>query len=382
MKITNVEAVRLLVPLQHQWVCASMSMADRTVIIVKVHTSDGIVGLGDAFHAHLPRPEAIPVIVDTVLKPLLVGEDPLQIEALFRKMKKGIRYLGNAGLCAIAGVDIALWDILGKSVGAPVYRLLGGGSEPPRMEPYVGSQTLGWREMNELPALVEEAKSYVDAGYRALKFRGGRGLPDRHEDVEGFRALRKEFGDAIRIMADVNKGYSPLGLEIMAREYERFNVFWMEDPIEMSAEDAPERYAALAAAVSVPVAIGGNIFGTEPLRKLIDAGFRDIVKMDASSGGGITEIVKMSHMANAWGLKWSPVTHEPLGQLATLHAMAAAAPNLVSGMYVEWDPGWPLEELFTDPPRFEGGTIVLPKGPGLGTDLKEKFVAKYRVDHF
>jgi len=382
MQITNVEALRLLVPLEHEWVCASMSMADRTVVIVKVHTSEGIIGLGDAFHAHLPRPEAIPVIVETVLKPLLVGEDPLQIEALLRKMRKGIRYLGNAGLCAIAGVDIALWDILGKKLGAPVYQLLGGGAKAPRMEPYVGSQTLGWRELNELPQLIEEAKSYVDKGYRALKFRGGRGLPERREDVEGFRALRDAFGDKIQIMADVNKGYSPLGMEIMAKEYERYNIFWMEDPIEVSAEDAPERFAALAEKIAVPVAVGGNLFGCEPLRKLIDAGFRDIVKMDASSGGGITEIVKMSHIAAAWGLKWAPVTHEPLGQLATLHAMAAAAPNLVSGMFVEWDPGWPLDELFTNPPRFEDGSIVLSTAPGLGTELKQDFVDKYKVDHF
>lgn len=382
MQIKDVEALRLLVPLEHKWTCASMSMADRTVIVVKVHTTDGITGLGDAFHAHLPRPEAIPVIVETVLKPLLVGEDPRQIEVLLQKMHKGIRYLGDAGLAAIAGVDIALWDILGKTLGAPIYQLLGGGIKPPRMEPYVGSQTLGWRELNELPELVAEATSYVEQGYCALKFRGGRGLPDRREDVEGFRALRDAFGDKIRIMVDVNKGYSLLGVDLMAKEFERYNIFWMEDPIEFSAESAPEQFAALAAKVGVPVAVGGNLFGCDPLRKLIDAGFRDIVKMDASSAGGITEIVKMGHIAGTWGLKWAPVTHEPLGQLATLHAMAAASPALTRGMYVEWDPGWPLEEFLTNPPRFEGGSIVLSDAPGLGTELNEKFVDKYRVQHF
>lgn len=382
MTIKDVEAIRLLVPLEREWKCASFSMTDRTVIVVKVHTTDGITGLGDAYHAHLPRPEAIPVIVDTILKPLVVGEDPFAIEPLWQKMYRGIRHLGSAGLGAIAGVDIALWDILGKAHKAPIYRLLGGGARPPRLEPYVGSQTLAWRELDELDDLVAEARSYVAQGYPALKLRGGRGLPDRREDVESLRALREALGDQVRLMVDVNNGYSLRSARLMAREFERFNVFWMEDPIEPSAENSPEQYAALARTAGVPIAVGGNLFGRYRLRQLISAGGVDIVKMDASTSGGISEMVKMSHIASAWNIKWAPVTHEPLGQLATLHAMAAAAPETVKGMYVEWDPGWPLEAFMKTPPRFEHGAITVPDGPGLGTELNEDFVRRYRRDHF
>jgi L-alanine-DL-glutamate epimerase-like enolase superfamily enzyme len=356
-------------------------MTDRTVILVKVYTDEGIVGFGDAYHAHLTRPEPIPVIIETVLKPVLVGEDPRNIEGLFAKMSRAIRHLGSGGLGAISGVDIALWDILGKIYGAPVHALLGS-ALPARMEPYVGSQTMGWKDLDKLDELVEEAESYVKRGFRALKLRGGRGLPERREDVEAFRVLREAFGDSIEIMVDVNNGYTRTGAEIMAREYEKYNIFWMEDPISGTAGKSPSEYAALAAKIAVPVAAGGNLFGTNDLRRLIDAGGVDIVKMDASSGGGISEIVKMAHAASMFGMKWAPVTHEPLGQLATLHVMAAAPLSLTGGMFVEWDPGWPLEKFLTDPPRFENGEIKLSGKPGLGTELKEDFINHYRVDHF
>lgn len=381
MKITDVEAIRMLVPLEHAWQCASFTMTERTVITVKIHTDQGIIGFGDAYHAHLPRPEPMAVIVETVLRPLLVGEDPRNIERLYSKMLAGIRHLGSAGLGAISGIDIALWDILGKYYNAPVHALLGA-STPAHMEPYVGSQTMGWKSLDNLDELVEEARSYVALGYKALKFRGGRGLPDRREDVEGFRVLREAFGGSIKIMVDVNNGYTRQGAELMAREYEKYDIFWMEDPIGGTAGESPQAYASLAAAISVPVAAGGNLFGTADLRRLIEAGGVDIVKMDASSAGGISEIVKMTHLASAFGMKWAPVTHEPFGQLATLHVMAAASPSLIEGMYVEWDPGWPLEKFLTDPPRFEGGELKLSSKPGLGTDIHDDFLEAHRVDHF
>jgi L-alanine-DL-glutamate epimerase-like enolase superfamily enzyme len=373
MKIMDVEAVRLLVPLEHAWQCASFRMTERTVVVVKVHTDEGIIGLGDAYHSHLARPEPVAAIVETVLKPVLIGENPGDIERLFAEMTKTIRHLGSGGLGAIAGVDIALWDILGKVCNAPVHALLGAAT-PARMEPYVGSQTMGWKDLDKLGELVEEARAYVGQGYRALKLRGGRGLPDQREDVEAFRVLREAFGDSIAIMVDVNNGYTRQGAEIMAKEYERYNIFWMEDPITGTGGKSPREYASLATAITVPVAAGGNLFGTGDLRRLIEAGGVDIVKMDASSGGGISEILKMTHLASVFGMRWAPVTHEPLGMLATLHVMAAATPSLTAGMFVEWDPGWPLEKFLTDPPRFQDGVIALSTKPGLGTDLHEDFV--------
>lgn len=382
MKITDVEVIRLKVPLKEPWVSASLTMIERTVLVTKVYTDEGIIGLGDAYHAHVHRPEPMAAIVETVLKPVLIGEDPFKIEVLWRKMYKAMRHLGAAGIGAMSGVDIALWDILGKSLNAPIYKLLGGGAVPPRMEPYVGSQTMSWRKLDELPDLVAEAESYVKRGYKTLKVRGGRGLPDRQEDVAAFRALRDAFGNDIRIVVDVNNGYTLKGAKVMAEHFVKYNIAWMEDPILVSAERAPETYAALSAAINVPLAIGGNLFGRDPLRKVISAGGIDIVKMDASSAGGISEIVKMSHLAEAWNMKWAPVTHEPLGQLATLHAMAAASPILTDGMCVEWDPNWPLADFLTHPPRFEDGTIVLHDGPGLGTDIKPSFIEQFGVEHF
>jgi L-alanine-DL-glutamate epimerase-like enolase superfamily enzyme len=378
VKIERVEAIRLNVPLDRSWQCAAFTMTERTVVLVRVHTDSEIVGLGDAFHLHLPDPTVVANIVESVLNPLLIGENPLAIQRLWHKMHSGIMHLGSAGIGAIAGVDIALWDILGKFHDAPIYRLLGG-EDGTTIRPYVGSQTLGWRDLDSLDELVDEALDYVRRGYQALKVRGGRGLPERREDLESIRRVREAVGDDVKLLVDVNGGYSMTTARVMARVLSEYNLFWLEDPIEQGADEAPEKYAELARVSEVPIAVGGNLFGRNPLRKLISAGGVDIVKPDSSTAGGITELLKMVHMTSAWGMKWAPVTHEPVGMLATLHALAAAPPETVNGMFVEWDPDWPLGDFLTKPPRFEDGVIVLPDGPGLGTDIKESFLERYQV---
>lgn len=370
MKVTNVETIALSIPHPegHQWFKGEISSTGWDLLIVRVHTDEGISGIGEAYH--LKNPHAVVATVDHTMTPLVIGRDPLDTEQIWQDLFLRSTQLGPAAIAAIAGIDTALWDIKGKALGLPVYKLLGG-AHLREIPLYAGGHVLGWQPLDKLDTLVEEASRYVNVGYRALKMRGGRGLPARG-DIESGRALRAAFGDKIDLLVDVNGEFGGFtAAERMARELESLDLYWFEDPFRYSTHYHNEEMARLARECNVPIATGGNMFARFSLKRLIEHGGIDYVMANVSKSGGPTEIRKMISLIETWGLKYSPHCDGGLNAMANFHLFASAPPQTTLNVYHEFDPVYPYDQIFTHPPEIRDGKGILSDRPGFGTDLIE-----------
>ena len=379
MRITSVRTLLISEALDEPWQMGLGTAYKGDEVLVVVDTDEGVTGLGASYHAHTPH--AISSIIDSKLAPLVVGESPLQIQALWEKMFFGTIHLGGGAAQALAGIDIALWDILGKVTGQPVYRLLGAGESAteanpegaPRMTAYVGCQTLGIRD--DLESLIAEAKGYVAAGFPAVKLRGGAGV---EADVRAVRAVREAVGPDVDIMVDANARYSwPEAVKLVKR-LEEHDTAWLEDPFDFTVAYHREEIAKLRALSSTPIASGGNVHTRFDMRDLVDKGGVDHLTPDVVKSAGISESMKIAALASANNIVVSTHTYNGLTQVANLH-FAAAVPAHVRG-YVEWDAGAVnafRDELVVPAVDVIDGVITVPSGPGLGvqlaSDLEERF---------
>jgi L-alanine-DL-glutamate epimerase-like enolase superfamily enzyme len=376
MKITDIETIALTIPHPegHLWLKGEISSSGWDLLIVRVHTDEGITGIGEAYH--LKNPHAVISTIENSLKPLVVGQDPMDTEQLWAKMFARTVQLGSAAIAGMAGIDAALWDIKGKALNLPVYKLLGGASMR-EIPLYTGGHVLGWQPLDSLSKLVEEAQRYVDQGYKALKMRGGRGLPGRG-DIESARALRKAFGDKIDLLVDVNSEYGSFrASERMARALEEFDLYWLEDPFRFTIHYHNEETARLSRESNIPIATGGNVYGRFSIKRIIEHGGVDYVMANVSKAGGISEIRKIISLVETWNLKYSPHCDGGLNALANFHLFASAPPHVTSEVYHEFDPVYPYTELLTNPPEIKNGKAVLSDRPGLGSDLLPDLERKY-----
>lgn len=364
MKITdiNVRLVSCPLPEEMEWANAYGKSSTRTEVLVFVKTDEGLTGIGEAYHA-VNGPRAIEALIISHLKPLVLGRDPLDVEDLWHTMFFSTVQLGSAAVAAISGIDIALWDLFGKAVEQPVYRLLGGGGRE-RLPAYVGCKTLG---IQPVETLVPEALTYVDAGYRALKLRGGAGV---REDTERVAAVREAVGDDVDVMIDANSAYSfPEALRL-ANALQPYDTYWLEDPFDFTVAYHHQEMGRLRERSPVPIASGGNLYTRFQIRDLIQRGGVDYLTPDVVKCGGISEMIKIAHVASAFGLLFAPHTIAGLGQVATLHVAAAVPGHVMT--YVEWDPSTPnppRDEILTTPIVVRDGHLHLPTDAGLGTAI-------------
>jgi D-galactarolactone cycloisomerase len=366
MKITKVACLLISETLTRPWAMGLGTAHKRDELLVVVHTDDGITGLGSAYHAHTPY--AIKSLIETKLGPLIVGEDPRQIQTLWEKMFFGSIHLGGAAAQAIAGIDIALWDILGKASGQPIYRLLGGGDNSgrgPRLTAYVGCQTLGIRD--DLGDLADEAASYVSQGFKAVKLRGGAGV---ELDIAAVATVRERIGSAIDIMIDTNARYSWPEAVRLSKELEAYNVFWLEDPFDFTVAHHKRDTARLRQLGKTAVASGGNVFTRFDFEDLVRQGGVDFLTPDVVKSAGISECMKIAAIASAANIIIATHTYNGVGQVANLH-FAAAIPAHIRG-HVEWDAGKDnafRDELIKPTVDVQDGAVIVPDGPGLGIEL-------------
>jgi len=375
MKIVDIETIALTIPHPegHVWLKGEISSSGWDLLIVRVHTDEGISGIGEAYH--LKNPHAVISTIEHSLKPLLIGQDPFDTEQLWAKMFTRTVQLGSAAIAGMAGIDAALWDIKGKALNQPVYKLLGGASMM-EIPLYTGGHVLGWQPLDKLDKLVEEAHRYVDIGYKALKMRGGRGLPSRG-DVESARALRKAF-PKIDLLVDVNSEYgSYRASERMARELEEIDLYWLEDPFRFTIHYHNEETARLSRESKIPIATGGNVYGRFSIKRIIEHGGVDYVMANVSKAGGISEVRKIISLVETWNLKYSPHCDGGLNAMANFHLFASAPPHVTAGVYHEFDPVYPYDQLLTHPPEIRDGKAVLSDRPGLGTDLLDGIEKKF-----
>ncbi|MGV6874771.1 mandelate racemase/muconate lactonizing enzyme family protein [Pseudochelatococcus sp. B33] len=362
MKITAVETYLVSAPLEVIWQTGIGTGTRRDELLVVVRTDENVYGLGSSYHAHAPL--AVKAIIDEKLAPMAIGEDALDVQGVWEKLFYGSVYLGASAVSGISGIDIALWDILGKVSGQPVARLLGGGGVD-RVAAYVGCMVLGHKPMEELLA---EAKSYADMGFKALKVRGGAGV---ERDVEVVRQVRELLGPDVDVMIDMNASYSWSEAVRVARGLGEVGAFWMEDPFDFTIANHHDDVGRLTRMGLVPIASGGNVYSRYDVRNLFERGGVDFITPDAVKCGGISEAMKVAHLASAFNVQVAPHTLNGLGQVANIH-FAAAIPAHVRG-HVEWDPGAsnPLrDEMLTHPVEVVDGFLTVPTRPGLGTDVK------------
>ena len=365
MKIEHVEAVNLLCqyPENDRFQYAGGVCTNRLTTLILVHTDTNYVGIGSVYS----HPALIYLIVRDQLNPLLIGEDPCNVEELWKKMYGLTLWYGRKGVAmsTLGGVDTALWDLRGKSAGKPVWELLGGGR---KTCPAYASGLL-WEEVEKL---AEEAGQYIEKGFRRVKMRLAR---SEEYDTSAILAVRKAIGMDHDVIVDASVRYH---FELACRMgdfLKEQKVFWYEEPF---APEDIDSYTALRQVVRVPIAGGENEFGLQGFREMIRAKALDIVQPDASRCGGISEAWKIAKMAEESGL--GVATHswnDAVAIIANAH-MVSAAPN---GITVEVDQmNNPfVNELLVEPLQIEDGELQLSHAPGLGIQLDLEVIDKFRM---
>ncbi len=366
MRIEQIEVINLryAYPPGRGFDCAGGYCTHRVSSVVRVHADTGETGLGSAYS----HPALVYLIAKQQLEPLLRGEDPTDIEALWQRMYRVTRWYGRKGaaISALGALDTAFWDLLGKAKGKPVWSLLGGSQATC---PAYASALL-WKDT---AALAEEAAGHIARGYRRVKMRLGR---SEEHDISGVRAVRRAIGPGNELIVDASMRYTLPVAQRMGRFLAENGVFWFEEPFQ--PEDLASYAALRGSGVGVRIAAGENEFGLQGFAELIRGGAVDIVQPDASRAGGISEVTKVARMAADHGLgvathSWS----DALAIVANAHVVSAM-PN---GITVEVDQtGNPLvDELLAQPLDIREGRIRLGNAPGLGVELDERAIERYRV---
>ncbi|CAH1657183.1 MULTISPECIES: mandelate racemase/muconate lactonizing enzyme family protein [unclassified Chelatococcus] len=364
--IKRIEAFALSCPTPGGAVFAVGRSAKRDMVLVRIETTDGIVGYGEAHHAQTPS--TIAAFINDALGPSLIGMDAHETEAIWDKSYR--HYIathgpGAAAVIGLSGVDLALWDIKGKDLGQPVYRLLGGRRRPIRA--YAGGISLGFQPVDDLKREIE---GYIGRGYDFMKLRVGDSI---EKDLARVSAIRAAFGPEITLAADAGTRYRSADIARIAEICEAGRLAWLEEPF---TPDNLPGYRRLRAVTSTPLAAGENHFTRHELRALIAEQLIEFVQADACKTGGITEILKIAALADTWHLQFAPHTSASvLSTAASVHVLSVA-PN---AFIYEADVS--AINAFRDdlgPPfAIENGTILAPEGPGLGVEIDERLITRY-----
>ncbi|MCY4366028.1 MAG: mandelate racemase/muconate lactonizing enzyme family protein [Chloroflexi bacterium] len=352
MKITDVECLIL----------------DRSFPFVRVFTDEGIVGIGECFRR---QPGIVKTLIDELLKPALVGKDPVDTTLRFNDMQRAANGLemGGAIWCAIAGIDIALWDIKGKAVGEPISRLLGGASRD-KIRMYASSMR---RDMTPLEE-ARRAASFAEEGYTAYKLHSA--VPGAMDDtadhtIATVAEVRRAVGDNIDILVDVNGAYSVhRGIEV-GKALQSLGVFHFEEP---RPHYDLEGLAAVADALDIPIASGEMIYTRYEYRDLILKGRVDIIQPDIVKAPGFTEFQKIAALCEAFGKPITVHNTQPtISTVAHLH-FCAAYPIVPYAQEYNIEPVTIRDEIpvLKEPLEVRDGFLDVPTGPGLGIELDEE----------
>jgi D-arabinonate dehydratase len=373
MKISHVEAIKVGQSTDEFYERDALAVVGGAehpmeIAIVKVETTKGEVGYGECISYGGLEPVASSV--DHVLSPLLKGEESSAITRLWDKMYMATFRLGRRGviISAISGVDTALWDLLGKELGAPIYKLLGAPSR--RMKGYV---TGGYySEDKDLPKLIEEERVYLEAGFDTVKMKVG-ALP-LNEDIQRLRKVQEAIGDKLKIAVDANNTGNFNSALRLGRELEKLGVIFFEEPI---STDQPELSAELARSLDIPIAGYETAYTLYEFRDLIEKHSVDIVQADAAWNGGITEMLRIGTLARAHGFQVIPhYSAGGIGFIASLHAALALDSPMIE---YHLRPNPFRDGLAGSAIRHEKGEFLPPDKPGLGIVPDQRVLERYRL---
>ena len=357
MKIEDVRVSRLVVPLKKPIADSTHVLEKIEWILVEILTDAGLTGTSYMLTFGYGT-ELLMGAVETELKKEIIGKDPQCISQLWETAWNRTEYIGQSGVAAwgMAAIDIALWDLLGKSLSCPVYKLLGAYAEE---VPIYGSG--GWLSYS-LDELLEEISQYVRQGFKAVKMKVG--SPDPQRDVERVREVRKSIGDGIRLMIDANQAWSPEQAIRFGRRVQDFDIFWFEEPI---SKDDVGGYARVAASLGIPLATGEREYSLGAFRQLMEREGASVIQPDALRIGGITQWMKLAHLAEVFHLRMASHFYKEID----VHVLAAAR----NGLYLEFFP-W-LDEFLVNPLEIANGIAKVPHRPGLGLEFKPEAIREY-----
>jgi D-galactarolactone cycloisomerase len=366
MKITDVKTIRLRakIPTEGQVFSRSGVRDTRSTTLVQVQTNEGITGIGSCSG----NGELLEFIVDRVLKPLIIGMDPTALDAIWDKAytRGGHKEFGTrgVGVVALSGVDVALWDILGKARGLPLYQLLGGKCRD-RIPVY--ATALYPEEPTQVAA---RARAFAERGFHGVKIKVGF---DLDQDLRIVRAVRRELGADFVVMTDANQGYS-LDVALQAAAgFAEAGAFWLEEPLFV--EDV-EGHATLRERSKVPIAVGENLHTCAAFRDFVVSGAADFLQPDVARAGGITEIRKIAQLAAKHRV---PISFHTWGDAVALAASVHLSAALQDCIFMELDYTYnPLrEELLREPLDFARGFLTPPEKPGLGVELDPRALERF-----
>ncbi|MDX6541427.1 MAG: L-rhamnonate dehydratase [Gaiellales bacterium] len=373
MRITEVEALLLRQPGE---IDAAAADGSQDALLVRVHTDEGLIGIGEVDS----QPHVARAVIDapashknaTGLRLLLVGQDPLDVDALWRRMFEGSIYYGRRGVAlhAISGIEIALWDIAGQAAGVPIHELLGGARRT----------KIGAYASTLMPDTPNEARMVAaaqrEAGFGALKLGWGPLGEDADLDVSLVAAAREGLGDDAELMVDIGKGWVEVDDAIRrARRMEEYRLTWIEEPFW---PDEYDKYRALAEAIDTPLAAGEEETTVWDFERLIDRSGVQIVQPDVTRAGGIRECVRIAALAQRNGRRL--VTHSwstGIIKAASLHVLAV----IDEAEYFEYcvQTTELNQRLVRERFPVEDGFVAVPTAAGLGVTVDESVVSECLV---
>ena len=369
MKITSVKTFLVSPGFSKNW------------LFVKVETDNGLYGWGEAY-TQLDRDRVVEVHLQQLGR-YLIGRSPFNIKHFtFMAYTDFATKRGAMDLyCAISGLEQALWDIVGKATGQPVYNLLGGMCRE-KIRVYAN----GWSRGNDPEKLAEQAKAVVAQGFTALKFDPfpdpWRTLIDRKDEQQAvacLKAVREAVGPEVELLVEVHRRLAPMHAIRVAQMMEPFAPFWYEEPV--SVRDLNGLVEAKRA-IRLPVVTGEELYTKAEFQEVFERRAADIINPDVCNCGGILELREIAAMAEPYHIAVSPHNYNSttLGLAATLHASAGMPNFLITEYFVNFEAIG--NEIARNPFKVENSYIVLPTGPGLGLELDEDALSRYPYREF
>jgi L-alanine-DL-glutamate epimerase-like enolase superfamily enzyme len=334
-------------------------------VALRLLTNAGITGWAySSFGTVAGGPKVVQTILETEVKPVLMGQDPAFPKRLRADLWKAVEYEGVQGVAtfALAAADFALWDILGKAYGQPVYKMLGAYRE--RMPAYA---MCGWyyEKDDDLSQFKRQISSHLDEGFHAVKIKVGRN--DLDDDVRRIRAAQELCGKDRRVMVDANQVFNRNEALRRGRVYQQLGCFWYEEPLAPHERDG---FAELARELDIRIATGENEYSKYAFLDLLKRGGADVVQPDNRRAGGVTEWMEIGAIADAFGVEVASHGGGP----ANLH-MLCAMPNAI---YIEMG-SLKGDSSTVEKLRMVDGSILAPESAGMGSELRREWVQKFKV---
>jgi L-alanine-DL-glutamate epimerase-like enolase superfamily enzyme len=356
MKITSIDACVLTVPTSRQM---ALEFPHHKLVVAEIATDEGIRGLGYSFVFGGGGAESVHVYLETRLKPLLLGEDPLAVERLWEKMyrgDRGVRRVGIAGM-ALSALDIGLWDIAGKAAKLPLYKLWGAVTD---RVPCYGSG--GWGKYAEKD-LIAEAERYAGMGCRYYKMKIHD--PDPLINRRRVATVKKALGPGVRMMVDVNQKLDVEGNVRQARLLEDLDLVWYEEPV---SSDDNFSCSLVSQSIKIPVATGENHYNRYEFRDLIERKAATYLMPDVCRANGFSETLKIAQLAAAHGVAVSP---------HVVYEISIQVCGAISNGFLVELMDWMPPDLFEELPECKDGHIRISERPGHGISLQLGAVRKY-----